>query len=437
MSTRPMTPSAPRRPPSSALATPDRVVVLAPRGRDAELAVTLLRQAGIDAHACHDARRLVGMVEAGAGALLLTEEAVTAPLTDPLGAWLTAQPAWSDLPIVVCVDAGRSSEEVYTLTQRLGGSRKIVVLDRPLRTNTLVSVLRTALEARRRQYELRDLLTELAGVNGELRTLNDELESRVRRRTRALEARKEQVQELAAALTYAEQQERARIAEVLHDHLQQLVFGIQLKLQMLDGTDDPEQRADLLAQAEDLTVRAMETTRTLTVELNPPVLAEDDFEAIAHWLASHVEETHGLAVEIVSEGRCEIRSRELRALLAQSVRELLFNTSKHAGVDEARVRLERDDDNLLIHVEDEGQGFEPSDIDGSEGNGGFGLYSVRERMRLFGADLIIRSDPGGGTHLTLRIPCEVAERATLPPAARRGLSAAPDGRPGGPSTDST
>jgi signal transduction histidine kinase len=397
------------------------VVVFAPKGRDGELAAALLREAGLQVSVCSDGSGLTKMLDAGAGALLLTEEAVAPPLTTSFGAWLTAQPAWSDLPVVLCVDADRSSEEVYALMGRLGGSRQIVVLDRPLRTNTLVSVLKTALEDRRRQYEMRDLLAQLTTVNSELRALNNELEERVRRRTRRLEARREQVQELAAALTYAEQQERARIAEVLHDHLQQLVFGIQLKVQMVRGADD-DLRPALIDQAEKLAHEAMETTRTLTVELNPPVLAEDDFEAIASWLASHVEETHGLEVQVISEDACEIQSRELRALLAQSVRELLFNAAKHAGVDEARVRLERADGDFLIHVEDDGRGFDPDDVDGSDTNGGFGLYSVRERMRLFGADLAIDSVPGDGTHLTIRIPCDVAERVSLPPAVRRGLS---------------
>ena len=429
---RPMRHATAHRPSPSVHASPDRVIVFAPKGRDGELAAALLREAGLQTSICPDGIRLSEMLDAGAGALLLTEEAATSPMATALGAWLAAQPAWSDLPIVLCVDADRNSEEVYALTGRLGGSRQIVVLDRPLRTNTLVSVLKTALEDRRRQYEVRDLLAQLTTVNSELRALNDELDGRVRERTRRLEARKEQVQELAAALTYAEQQERARIAEVLHDHLQQLVFGIQLKLHLLNGADD-EQRADLVQQSDQLIRQAIEITRTLTVELNPPVLAEDDFEAIASWLASHVAETHGLEVEVVSEGTCEIQSRELRALLAQSVRELLFNAAKHAGVDEARVRLERTDDDLLIHVEDEGRGFDPDDMSDADTNGGFGLYSVRERMRLFGADLVIESEPGDGTRLTLRIPCDVAERTSLP-SARRGLTGAPGVRRAGPST---
>jgi signal transduction histidine kinase len=385
------------------------ILVFAPAGRDGRLAVQFLREAGLAALTCGSADDFLQRLGAETGAVLLTEEALRPSLTTPLSEWLRAQPAWSDLPIVLCIDPNRGPGEIQRLVDLFGRNGKVVVLDRPLRASTLASVLGTALEARRRQYEVRDLLDQIKDVNTELRSLNDELERRVRRRTRSLQARTEQVQRLAADLTTAEQRERSRIAEILHDHLQQLVFGIKLKVSMVRGAATDEARDDLLEQADALADEAMEATRTLTVELDPPVLDEDDMEVIMQWLASYFANTHDFEVEVVRDGACEVRSRELRSLLTQSVRELLFNAAKHAGVDEAHVRLESTEDDLLIHVVDDGQGFDPDALD--NGGGGFGLHNVRERIRLFGADLSVDAAPGAGTRVTLRIPCEVAEEA--------------------------
>lgn len=393
----------------------DRVVILAPVGRDGPLTAMLLREAEMRAEVCPSAERLVGMLEAGTGTLLLTEEALVPSVTGPLTKWLRAQPTWSDLPIVLCVDSGRDYNETQRAIDLFGPSSKVIMLDRPLRPDTLVSVVRAALHARRRQYEIRDLLGQLKSVNDELRSLNDGLEQRVRQRTRALEARKNQVQALAADLTTAEQRERSRIAQILHDHLQQLIFGMKLKLQVVRGVASDQERADVLSQADDLADEAMNATRTLAVELDPPVLDEDDMVVVMRWLATYFADTHDFEVEVASSGVCEVRGRELRSLLAQSVRELLFNVAKHADVDEAHVRLEATENDLLIHVIDEGQGFDPDTL--ADGSTGFGLYSVRERIRLFGADLAIDAAPGTGTHVTIRIPCRVASNEEAQPSS--------------------
>lgn len=403
----------------SQLPVADRIVVFAPAGRDGPLAVDLLREAGMRADVCPAPGHLIGMLEAGVGTLLLTEEALVPSVLGPLSAWLRAQPTWCDLPVVLCIDAQRSQAESRRIVELLSGNANVVVLERPLRINTLITVAQASLQARNRQYDVRDLLGRITDVNSELRALNDELEHRVQARTRDLQARTEQVRELAVAVTSAEQRERSRIATILHDHLQQLIFGIKLKLQIARGATSDQERLDVLAQTDELADEAMETTRTLTVELDPPVLDEDDMEVIVQWLASYFDQTHDFGVDVISDGTCEVRSRELRSLLTQSVRELLFNAAKHAGVDAARVELESMDDDLLIHIVDEGRGFDPSTLDG--GTTGFGLYSVRERVRLFGADLAVDAAPGDGTHITIRVPCAVATDATVSPSRKASI----------------
>jgi signal transduction histidine kinase len=109
-------------------------------------------------------------------------------------------------------------------------------------------------------------------------------------------------------------------------------------------------------------------------------------------------------------------------LLFQVVRELLFNINKHAGVDRATVQLTEAAGHLVIHVIDEGSGFEVEATSGqTEPQAGFGLYSIRERLGLLGGHLVIQSQPGQGTHVEVHIP--------VPPLSPpSGLRATPERR---------
>jgi signal transduction histidine kinase len=235
----------------------------------------------------------------------------------------------------------------------------------------------------------------------------------------ALEAKNREITALASALTLAEQAERRRLADLLHDHLQQLLFGVRLSLCSLVATDDPTRRTEQGAIAEDALLQAIETTRNLAVELTPPVLDREEIDVAFRWLAHHMGQTYGLQVEVVAENPCRVTSRELRVLLLQFVRELLFNVVKHAGVDRATIRLTANRNGCTVSVVDEGCGFDPhaqhlvAQHSASEGNGfvgGFGLFSVRERLELLGGTLEVESSGEGGTRVTIRSPLSVGLR---------------------------
>jgi len=136
-----------------------RVLVLAPTGRDGELTCEVLGGAGITAHRCASSQELARELEAGAGAVLLTAEGVGAG-EGALERLLATQEPWSDLPVVLAVDRGSAQGGDVPLA-RLERAGTLTVLERPIRVMTLVSVLRSALRARTRQYELRDLLVQL------------------------------------------------------------------------------------------------------------------------------------------------------------------------------------------------------------------------------------------------------------------------------------
>ncbi|MFN8497396.1 MAG: ATP-binding protein [Anaerolineae bacterium] len=131
----------------------ERVLVLAPTASDAAVSRSVLNESGMTCRICAHMADLCRSFEAGAGAILLTEEALADGGADILVATLWQQPAWSDVPVILLTDRGADSPAAIWAMDLLNN---VAVLERPVRMITLVSTLRTALKARRRQYELRN-----------------------------------------------------------------------------------------------------------------------------------------------------------------------------------------------------------------------------------------------------------------------------------------
>ena len=232
---------------------------------------------------------------------------------------------------------------------------------------------------------------ELTRAEAEVRDLNASLEGRVAERT-------VMVRQLAAALTVAEQEERQRIAHVLHDDLQQQLHGLSMLLgvaRKAGGTD----AGPLLTRAAEVLDDAVTLTRTLSTDLNPAILDSDRLEDGLAWLADQTRERHGLEVSVESEGETPVPEPAVRVLVYQVVRELLFNVVKHAGADRARVAVAGDGDDVVVRIEDDGSGFDPDDV-----ADGFGLRSVRDRLELVGGRFEVDSEPGGGTRAEVVVP---------------------------------
>jgi len=235
----------------------------------------------------------------------------------------------------------------------------------------------------------------------------------------ALERSNRQVRALASALTLAEQRERRRISQILHDHVQQMLYGIQMRIYLI-GLDTPEEDKtyiqEHLTEMESLVEEAIQSTRTLTVELSPPVLQSEGLGAAFSWLANQMNRLYDLRVALELAQDYQLTSEDLRVLIFQLVRELLFNVVKHAYTNEARVVMCVEVDRFVVRVEDSGIGFDPKPLveEQPHDSGGFGLYSIRERLALFSGEVTIVSQPGHGTRVTLSLPQEVALNAGVP-----------------------
>jgi DNA-binding NarL/FixJ family response regulator len=307
---------------------------------------------------------------------------------------------------------------------------------KPFERQNLATSIDIALYKHLTERKLRESQTALTLANEELRVSNQTLEARVAARTAALEQRTNQLRALAAELIQAEERERRRIGTMLHDHLQQVLVGARLHLEYIRSrhkSDLPLQQ--LLLKVEGLIAESISSTRLLTSELSPNVLYHLGVGAAMKWLGRWCEDKYGLTVTVEAEPEAEVEAEEIRIALFQSVRELLFNVAKHAQVQSAAIRLRRlEDGTIQLAVSDNGVGFDLTEVRSREGTtGGFGLFSLRERLELLGIDLKIESAPGCGSRFIIQVspkgaasPASNAQPALKSEAARS--SATGEGR---------
>lgn len=147
----------------------ERAIVLAPRGRDAEVAGAMLRNAGIDAEPADGLTRFVTLLHRGGGFALVTEEALRGADLRSLDGFIRAQPEWSDFPFILLTERGGGLERNPGAQRFLETLGNVTFLERPFHPTTLVSLARSALRARRRQYEARIRLETIRSGEEQLR----------------------------------------------------------------------------------------------------------------------------------------------------------------------------------------------------------------------------------------------------------------------------
>ena len=212
----------------------------------------------------------------------------------------------------------------------------------------------------------------------------------------------EKIRSLATELTRAEQDERHRISQVLHDDLQQRLFAVKAQLAFLKDANMSAETYQDLDQIQASLSESIAITRNLSIDLSPIVLQGEGLAEAMTWLSFRMKEQYELQVELEARDKLNHLDSHLRMLLFQSIRELLFNVVKHAGVKEAKVTLERVNGRPVITVSDDGKGFDAEAVLGNP-QAAHGLLIIKDRLNLLGCRLDLVSKPGEGTRIKIEL----------------------------------
>jgi signal transduction histidine kinase len=225
-----------------------------------------------------------------------------------------------------------------------------------------------------------------------------------------------------AELGRSEIRQRRMLAAELHDNLAQLLAVCKMRVSSIEAAlpNDAKVRGDA-GVVKDSLGEAITYTRNLMTDLRPDVLDEHDLPAALEWVAKRMS-AQGLKVEVIDDGEPKPLHEEVLGFLFQAVRELLWNVVKHARTTEAVIRVERTEAKVRVIVEDKGIGFNASrrPLVPTE-DGGYGLFSIAERIDLLGGQLQLESAKRRGTRVTLTAPIDVEEGADADKAQPNNL----------------
>jgi signal transduction histidine kinase len=389
-----------------AVGAPERVLVVAPTGRDAPLAASVLRAAAIEVGVCRDVGEVVAALPSGAGALLLAQEAIEPAGARALAEWIARQPAWSDLPVVVFMPASSGADPAAAL-DRLGPLGNVMLLERPLRRATLVSVVRSAIRARRRQYAARDVLVTLE-------------------------------QEVSA---------RDRFLAMLGHELRNPLFAITTALQVIErrspgaGGRELEIIARQSRQLSRIVDDLLDVARVTSGKISLHRVLVD----LATLVAKGVEAFQPQAARSGIELAAIVPPSGLRVVgdpvrLEQVLANLVANALKFTPAGgHVRVSVARESSGAVLRVRDDGPGIPPEQLrrvfeafaqadatlDRSRGGLGLGLTVARSLVAMHGGTLEAFSEGAGeGSEFVVRLPLAPEataehERAAARPVDRR------------------
>ncbi|WP_427912871.1 ATP-binding protein [Ramlibacter sp. MMS24-I3-19] len=376
-------------------------IVLHVSDHDARLAEQVLQAARIDAIACPGAGELARALDAGVGALLVAEEMLAKDTLSVLARYLQQQPPWSDLPVLVMAKRGADSLEAQRAIEHLGN---VTMLERPVRTLSLVSAVRSALRARSRQYEMR-----------------------------ALSRRKD---EFLATLAHELRNPLAPISNATAI-MQRLYPSPQVT--SLVGMVD-RQIKHLTRLVDDLLDVARITSGKLELQLGPTTARRVASHAVEIAQASMDTKGHRVVIDQPA-GEIVLMADHVR--LVQAVANLLVNAAKFTPPGgEIVLQVRHQGPEAAFAVRDNGVGLAPDDLErifemfeqtrtvGEPTGGlGLGLHLTRAFAQLHGGSVRARSDgPGQGSEFVLSVPVVVEPGATADDAGASAWQPASGGR---------
>ncbi len=418
----------------------EAALILTPVGRDAQIAAALLKEAGIGAIVCKGVEGLCAGLDAGAGFVLATDEALSASDIAPLAAWVLDQPPWSDFPFVLLTERGGGLERnpaASRLTATLGN---VVFLERPFHPTSLISVARTALRARRRQYDARQRIEDIRQGEALLERRVEERTYELAAANRQLVGQIEERERVEAALRLAQRLEAVGqlTSGVAHDFNNLLTVVLGNVRQLSKRETDPAiiRRLDMMEQAAErganLTAQLLAFSRRQKLE---PELV--DLNRTVERMRDLLQSTMGAQarIEIVLQrdlwgAMIDPTQIELVILnLAINARDamevggaLIVETANMTLGDPRRPEEPPPGDYVMVSVTDTGSGmtpevfakaFEPFFTTKAVGKGsGLGLSQVFGLAKQSGGGVRIDTRPGEGTSVKVFLPRSDVAQAT-------------------------
>jgi signal transduction histidine kinase len=229
------------------------------------------------------------------------------------------------------------------------------------------------------------------------------LESRLMAQMQTNEYNTRYLQQLSTRLIGAQEEERRHVARELHDEVGQALTAVQVELSVAQRRlRAADQDARILTEAETITRGALQTVRDISQLLHPVLLDDLGLAAAVEWQARSFEARHGIRVDLQQEAMAKRLPQAVELAGYRIVQEALTNIAKHARATTCRIVLRRQNGDLEITVEDDGRGFDPSDLRATER--GLGLVGMHERAALLDGRVALESTLGVGTSVKVRLP---------------------------------
>ena len=214
----------------------------------------------------------------------------------------------------------------------------------------------------------------------------------------------QQLRSLASQLSLTEARERKRIAADLHDRIGQALALTRIKLGTLKAGTGSAKQSRSIDETIDLIEVTIREVRTLIFNLSSPLLYEVGLKAALEQLVEQFQDEHGILISLEDDDIPKPIDIDGSVVLFQAVRELMLNVVKHAGARHIRVSISCRNNSIEITVQDDGAGFDVSRNAFRPGRqGGYGLFSIRERLEYLGGSLTVESLPGRGTRAALAL----------------------------------
>jgi two-component system sensor histidine kinase UhpB len=244
---------------------------------------------------------------------------------------------------------------------------------------------------------------DLERLAAALNTMLDRLEAHAS----IIEASQRSLRSLSLEVLSAQEDERKRIANELHDETSQSLASLLISLERIDAVipDELPNLKERLRAARGLTTRAIDDLRSLVADLRPLVLDDLGLSPAIRWYASDRLEPEGIDVAVEADTAAPRLPAAVETAVFRIAQEAISNVLNHADAGQVRIRLAVG--RLLeLEIEDDGVGFDTEQIPPPDGRQHMGLFGIRERAAALGGEARIESSPGAGTRVRVHIPLE-------------------------------